>query len=64
MENKWTKKEQIKYKNLDIEDQEELRDHAFDWCVEFTHEDKVIDILNKVGEAMKEFKGGKKDVQM
>ena len=63
-ENKWTEKEQIKFKNLNKEDQEELWEHAFDWCVNFSQEDIVIDILNDIGKAIHSFnefnkKGGK-----
>ncbi len=53
---KWTSKEQFKYSELTQDDKEELWEHAFDWCVNIKKEDKVIEILNKIGKSIKEFK--------
>ncbi len=51
----WTGKEQLEFTDLDQADQEELWEHAFDWCVNIKKDDKVIDILNQIGIAIKEF---------
>ena len=51
----WKGKEELIFLKLSEEDQEELYDHAFDWCVSVSGNMKVGDILSKIGEAIKKF---------